>query len=146
MGIYVWAHFTKRPPPESRPFPNLPRQLIYVGEANDLTVRPLSGPHHRLKHYVHQFGDRHYTRLYVSVCEAGSFRRSDPKSHALRAFTKYVEALIGWKYTQKFGRRPHLDYKEGKDDRYVPGLRKVSRRKPNFAVHRTGARVARPGR
>ncbi len=50
MGICAWAHFSKRPSRGSRPFPDLPRQLIYVGEANGLNVRPLSGPHHRLKH------------------------------------------------------------------------------------------------
>jgi hypothetical protein len=146
MGIYAWAHFSKHPSRKSRPFPDLPRQMIYVGEANDINVRPLTGPHHRLKHYVDQFGDRRYDRLYISVCEVELFRRSDPKCHALRAFTKYIEALLGWEYTRKFGRRPRLDYKKGKGDQCLPWLRRASRTHPNYAVQRVGARIARSGR
>lgn len=61
----------------------------------------------------------------VSVCDVGPFRRSDANCHALRAFTKYIEARLGWEYTRTFGRRPRLDYKEGKDEAYVRGLRKA---------------------
>ena len=126
MGIYVWAHFKGARSPDSRPYPDLPEELIYIGEANDLNVRPLTGSHHRLKHYCDQFpNDRNFSHLYVSVCEAGAFRRSDPGCHALRAFTKYVEARLGWEYTRKFGRRPLLDYKKDKDELYVPGLRRA---------------------
>jgi hypothetical protein len=146
MGVYVWAHFRTPPSPDSRPFPRLPKELVYIGEANDLNVRPLTGRHHRLKHYVDQFRDRDYEHLYVSVCDVGPFRRSNAKCHALRAFTKYIEARIGWEYTRKFGRRPRLDYKKDKDERYVPGLRIVGGEQPNHAVHRTVARAARSGR
>ena len=58
MGVYVWAHFRTAPPRDSRPFPDLPEELIYVGEGNDLNIRPLTGRHHRLKHYVDQFPQR----------------------------------------------------------------------------------------
>ena len=147
MGVYVWAHFRTAPPRDSRPFPDLPEELIYVGEGNDLNIRPLTGRHHRLKHYVYQFpSDPNYAHLYVSVCEVGPFRRSEPKCHTLRAFTKYIEARLGWEYARRFGRRPRLDYKEGKDEQYVPGLRMAGGKQPNFAVHRTGARVARASR
>ena len=77
MGVYVWAHFRKAPRLDSRPFPNLPKGLIYVGEANDLNIRPLTGWHHRLEHYVDQFpSDRNYEHLYVSIFAVGPFRRS----------------------------------------------------------------------
>jgi hypothetical protein len=61
------------------------------------------------------------------VCVIGPFRRSDPECHALRAYTRYLEARIGWEYARKFGRRPRLDYKKGKDDQYVPLLRTADR-------------------
>ena len=52
MGAYLWGHFPSGPPAAS-PYPELPKELIYVGETNDLNTRPLGGTrHHRLKHYL----------------------------------------------------------------------------------------------
>jgi hypothetical protein len=146
MGVYVWAHFRESPPSDNRPFPDLPEELIYIGETNDLNTRPLTGRHQRLKHYVDQFRDRNYEHLYLSVRDIGRFQRSAPKCHALRAFTKYIEARLGWEYTRQFGSRPRLDHKEGKDELYVPRLRMAVGRQPYPAVQRPGARVARSGR
>jgi hypothetical protein len=118
-----------------------------VGETNNLDTRPLTGWHHRLDHDDDQFPrDRNYEHLYVSVYVVGSFRQSDPRCRALRAFTRYIEARLGWEYTRWFGRRPRLDYKKGKDEPHVPGLRKAAAKQPNGPVHRTRARVARSGR
>ncbi|HKZ76966.1 MAG TPA: hypothetical protein VJ124_01480 [Pyrinomonadaceae bacterium] len=41
MGVYLWARFAHGLPPTGHPYPGLPKELIYVGETNDLNVRPL---------------------------------------------------------------------------------------------------------
>ena len=118
MGVYMWARFANPPGPKSCPFPDLPKELIYVGEANDLNTRPLGrARHHRLAHYIDRFPeDSGFALLYVSVCRIAPFRPSDKKCHALRAFTRYLEARVGWEYARRYGKRPFLDYKKGKDE------------------------------
>jgi hypothetical protein len=39
LGVYPWAHF-RRPPNQSvKPYPFLPRQVIYIGEAKNIDRR-----------------------------------------------------------------------------------------------------------
>jgi hypothetical protein len=117
LGVYVWARFEQPPSSDARPYPDLPAEVIYVGQTNDLNVRPLGAHrHHRLASYRETYRkDPTCERLYVSVHHVEPFVRADARSHALWAYTRYLEALIGWEYVQKYGRRPALDYKRGKD-------------------------------
>jgi hypothetical protein len=126
MGVYVWARFATPPKPSARVYPDLPEELIYVGETNDLNIRPLgSRRHHRVANYVELFPDDPKLRkLYVAVCRLAPFRPQDPECHAWRALTRYLEARIAWEYTKTFRRRPLLDYKRGKDEFALPtGIR-----------------------
>ncbi len=111
-GVYIWGRFDS--PPAGRPYPEIPREVIYVGETKDLNGRPLKGRHHRIKHYHGIYpDDPALQRLYVSVFRVGVV--GDPRRHCTRAFTRYVEDLIYWEYTRNYGHRPALDYKEGKE-------------------------------
>ena len=113
IGVYLWGHFLTPPDKASRPYPDLPVQLIYVGETRNLNDRPLTGGHHRLVHYGRKFpNDPKFESLYVSVFHIEPVSRG--RSHLLRAFTRYVEDKIYWEYAQRFGERAKLDYKEGK--------------------------------
>lgn len=113
IGVYLWAHFAVPPAAAARPYPDLPKELIYVGETRNLNRRPLSGGHHRLDHYRDKFPDDWDLKsLYVSVFHIESVGRG--RSHLLRAFTRYVEDMIYWQYVQRFGERAALDYKRGK--------------------------------
>lgn len=121
MGVYLWARFEHPSAAEVPSYPELCQQIIYVGEANDLNVRPLGPRHDRLEKYEGLFpDDRNCKRLYVSVAHIRTFRRADRECHAMRAYTRFVEARIGWEYTKRFGRRPLLDYKRGKDEFALP--------------------------
>src|SRR3990170_667978 len=56
VGVYLWAYVdppTNRLPDPS--WPDLPSELIYAGETNNLNRRPLGSGHHRLKHYRDTF-------------------------------------------------------------------------------------------
>ena len=118
MGVYLWARFETPPDAEAGRYPALPVQIIYVGEANDIEVRPLgSRRHDHVRKYVREFPDDPDLRLlYLSVGRVAPFRPSDPRCHALRAFTRCLEARIGWEYARQFAERPRLDRKTGKDD------------------------------
>jgi hypothetical protein len=117
LGVYLWSYFSQAPKPTVLPYPDLPTALIYAGETKNLNVRPLgSHRHHRLLHYVDGFPeDPGYTCLYVSVFHVDRFEPSDKWCLSLRAFTRYVEDRIYWEYTRRFGQRPALDYKNGKE-------------------------------
>jgi hypothetical protein len=116
LGVYVWGHFLKPPSPASRPWPDIPKELIYAGETNNLNRRPLSGgSHHRLAHYRARFaGDPGLEKLYVSVFHIEAYKPGGGRSRLLRAFTRYVEDLVYWEYARRFGERAALDYKKGK--------------------------------
>ena len=124
MGVYLWARFEHSQRPTGRPYPELPVELIYVGETNDLNDRPLGAGgqrHHRLRHYATRFPKDHgYRYLYISVFHVHRFRRRDKHCNALRAFTRYVEDLVYWEYTRRFDERPALDYKTGKEPWLFP--------------------------
>ena len=116
LGVYAWAHFHEPPASGARPFPDLPDGLIYVGETKNLNNRPLGAGHHRLQHYRATFPrDVDLELLYVSVFRAHCYDPADSKCRELRAFTRYVEDLVYWEYTRKFGIRPALDYKRRVD-------------------------------
>jgi hypothetical protein len=114
--VYVWGRFSRPPTATARPYPEIPRELIYAGETNNLNRRPLSGnTHHRLEHYRARFkDDPDLAKLYVSVFHIEEFERSGARGRLLRAFTRYVEDLIYWEYVRRFGKRAALDYKKGK--------------------------------
>jgi len=124
LGVYVWAHFRRPPSHLVKPYPNLPRQVIYVGEAKDIDRRPLTGAHHRLAHYRDTFpDDPNLDNLYVSVYFVQRFRRgySSKKARSLyarlRVYTQWLEATLYWEYTKKWGRPPALHYKTGAYER-----------------------------
>ena len=74
LGVYLWARFLRAPSPSAKPYPNLPRQVIYIGEAKNIDRRPLAGVHHRLVHYRDTFpDDPNLQMLYVSVCRVRRF-------------------------------------------------------------------------
>lgn len=119
LGVYLWAHFKGEPPTDSPTPTALLEDVIYVGETKDLDVRPLSGRHHRLKHYRETFCcDPDLTKLHVAVWRVERF----PKSHSggvaseryryLRVYTQFIEAQLYWQYTQQHGRPPKLHYKK----------------------------------
>ena len=58
--------------------------------------------------------DPELENLYVSVFHVEPFKPGGGRSRLLRAYTRYVEDLIYWEYTRRFGRRAALDYKKGK--------------------------------
>lgn len=120
LGVYIWARFPQPPSRKTRPYPRLPSQLIYVGETKHVDERPLTGAHHRLRHYRDTFPhDRDLRELYVSVYRVHPFRRGYDSKKArglyarLRVFTQYIEGKIYWDYTKKWGRPPALHYKKG---------------------------------
>jgi hypothetical protein len=118
MGVYLWAHFHDTNQAQSPPYPNWPRDLVYVGEANDVNVRPLGTAgqrHHRLTHYRRMYqADSELRLLYISVFHILPFER-DPHCHAMRAYTRFIESQVQWEYTQRHGERPALDFKTGKE-------------------------------
>jgi hypothetical protein len=118
LGVYLWGRFEEPSDAHIDAYPVLPRQLVYVGESNDIEARPLGGrAHEHIAKYVVAFpDDAGLERLYVSICRVARFKPRDPHCHSLRAFTRFLEARIGWEYTRQFGRRPRLDYKTGKDE------------------------------
>jgi hypothetical protein len=119
MGVYLWARFRRPPVPQASPYPELPPEVVYVGQTNNLNVRPLGVPrHHRLAHYIDTFGDREHRHLYVSVCHVRPFIRNDSDCYSLWAYTRYLEARLYWEYVQRYRRRPALDYKSGKERPY----------------------------
>ena len=89
-----------------------------------MNARPLGVEgqrHHRLTHYRRTYpADKELGCLYVSVFHVRPFRRRDSVCHAYRAFTRYVEDLVYWEYTRRFGQRPALDYKTGKEPSSFP--------------------------
>lgn len=114
MGMYLWAHFHQKPDQTIVPSERaLPEELIYVGETKNLNARPLRGlGHQRLEHYCDIFpGDSNFSYLYVSVFRVECYEDSD-RCRGLRAYTRYVEDLIYWKYVEAHGRRAALDYKK----------------------------------
>jgi hypothetical protein len=124
LGVYLWGHFRRPPSRSVKPYPDLPRQVIYVGEAKDIDRRPLTGMHHRLAHYRDTFpDDPNLDKLYVSVCFVQHFRRgySSKKARSLytrlRVYTQWREATLYWEYTKKWGRPPALHYKKGAYER-----------------------------
>ena len=123
LGVYLWAYFKRPPASSARPYPDLPREVVYVGEAKNIDRRPLTGRHHRLRHYTDTFpGDPEYKELYVSVFRVQQFRAGYESKKAralyarLRVYTQYVEARLYWEYTQRWGCPPALHYKKGRDD------------------------------
>jgi hypothetical protein len=118
MGVYLWAHFHDTDQTRRAAYPDLPRHLVYVGEANDINDRPLGTAgrrHHRLAHYRRMYrADPELKRLYISVFHIQPFER-DPHCHAMRAYTRFIESRVQWEYTQRYGERPALDFKAGKE-------------------------------
>jgi hypothetical protein len=112
IGVYAWAHFHEQPGTDARPYPDLPSQLIYVGETKNLNYRPLGpGSHVGLERYAETYpSDHRLNQLYVSVFRVKCVTEGDELCRVLRAFTRYVEDLMYWKYVQAFEKRPALDY------------------------------------
>ena len=74
LGVYLWAHFKRPLSQPTKPYPNLPSQVIYVGETKDIDQRPLTREHHRIVHYRDTFpDDPDLVKLYLSVCRVRRF-------------------------------------------------------------------------
>jgi hypothetical protein len=113
-GVYAWAHFHNAPSRQDRPYPDVPPELIYVGETKNLNLRPLAArpPHHRLKHYgeMYPVDKRERQKLFVSVFRVPPDLFGDPALRLVRAFTRFLEDQIYWEYARRHGRRAALDY------------------------------------
>ena len=121
LGIYFWGRFDFPPGPRVRPYPALPRVLIYVGDTKHLDTRPLTGRHHRLSHYRDTYpDDPALNHLYLSICRIRRFPRgyqagrSKPAYDRLRNYTLFLEAAFYWLYTKKWGEPPRLRYKKAR--------------------------------
>jgi hypothetical protein len=119
LGVYLWGRFDAPPPGTDRPFPELPSQVIYIGESKHLDIRPLSGDHHRLIHYCDTFSDDPDLRkLYLSISRVERFPdgydTTEAKAHygRLRVFTQFIEARLYWEYTKRWHSPPALHYKK----------------------------------
>ena len=120
LGVYLWARFHRAPSPSANPYPKLPRQVIYIGEAKNIDRRPLTGVHHRLLHYRDTFpDDPNLQMLYVSLCRVYRFAAGFGSKKArglysrLRVYTQWIETSLYWEYTKMYGRPPALHYKKG---------------------------------
>lgn len=121
LGLYLWGRFDREPGEAERPYPVLPREVIYVGETKHLDLRPLTGEHHRLAHYRDTFpDDSDLERLCVSVGRVERFPdgyggdEARAKYRSLRVYTQYIEAKIYWEYTKRWNRPPALHYKKSR--------------------------------
>jgi hypothetical protein len=114
LGVYMWAHFHDAPATDTSPSidPAPPRELIYVGETKNLNARALRrSAEGGLERYAETFpADRELKHLYLSVCSVRPFQGNDEAYHVHRAFTRYVEDMIYWKFVKEFERRAALDY------------------------------------
>lgn len=108
-GAYLFARFEEVPKAGTVPWPNLPQEIIYVGEAKDLNNRPLAR-HNRTARYHEMFQDWGNHNLYVSICRL--YPTYTKKPPALRVFANYLECWILWEYTKKYGTPPAMHYKK----------------------------------
>jgi len=120
LGVYLWGRFRRDPSPSAKPYPNLPRQVIYIGETKNIDRRPLTGVHHRLVHYRDTFpDDQNLQMLYISICRVHRFAAGFDSKKArglysrLRVYTQWIEASLYWEYTKIYRRAPALLYKRG---------------------------------
>ena len=129
LGLYLWGYF-KNGAPSRAPYPDLPEQVIYVGETKHLDRRPLTERHHRIDHYKQTFPeDVKLDRLYLSICRVRSFSSGYdlPDVKVLydrwRVYTQFMEAKIYWDYTQRWKHPPALRFKRSnkRGDAYVAG-------------------------
>lgn len=129
LGLYVWGYFQNRRP-SGAPYPDLPEQIVYVGETKHLDLRPLTEPHHRVSHYKETFPeDVNLDNLYLSICRVRSFPGGynspdvKPLYDRWRVYTQFMEAKIYWNYTQRWRHPPALRFKRSnkRGDAYVAG-------------------------
>lgn len=118
-GVYLFGFF--RSPPVDPPTPgNLPLEVIYVGDAKNLNVRPLSEPRHKVILRVREmFPAAGLTQLYVSVCalyDAPSTDMPDGVSaqqYAVdRTHSCYIESWLALKYAERHQHPPILQVKD----------------------------------
>ena len=116
LGVYIWGHFHSTPTSKVE-YPDLPIELIYVGESKNLYTRLCSGSaHHRLTHYRATYPlDSTLQHLYLAVFRIEPYVKGDQRCRALRAYTRYVEDRLYWEYVLKFGKKAALDYKARAD-------------------------------
>ena len=108
-GVYLLAHFASVPGPTEVPWPDLPKEIVYVGSTKNLNDRPLT-THNRIPRYVKLFGDPTLERLCVSVFPVFCTGGRDEK--LLRSYIQYLEAKLDWDYTRKYEKRPAMHFKE----------------------------------
>ena len=107
-GVYLFGCFGH--PPAHPPDPaQLPREVAYIGETKDLNGRPLTA-HNRVGRYREVLQDRRGERLFVPV--APLYRTGCSEYLNIRAFAVFIEAKLDWQYTQTYGIRPALHFKE----------------------------------
>jgi hypothetical protein len=107
-GVYLLGYKWDAPPPHVTSTEDLPLEVVYVGDAKNLTNRPLTGRHHRVERYKQLFGST--DSLWVTVAPLYEVGYGD--IHVNRAFSFYIEALLVWKYTDKHSHPPAMAIKE----------------------------------
>jgi len=110
-GVYLLARFERQPGKRSRPWPKLPKGVIYVGQTHNLNNRPVKA-HNRTERYNQMFGDPSYTHLYVSVFY--SYETGCDLSFVLGAFSIQVEAMLVWEYVKQHGQLPAMHFKDSR--------------------------------
>ena len=108
-GLYILAHFTRRPSGEGRP---LMSRVIYIGESHDRALRARLNEFGRTafgrganhaggKTYRKVFGVRMKRNLYVARFVPAGF-----KPELLRLFIQYTERRLILTYALVFGAKP----------------------------------------
>jgi hypothetical protein len=67
-----------------------------VGDAKDLSNRPLSGIHHKIGRFRRLFGDNGVSRLYVAI--ADMYETGCEDYVVKRTESAYIEAMLIWKF------------------------------------------------
>lgn len=113
-GVYLFGYFVGDQPADVPKLDDLPYEVIYVGDAKNLTHRPLSGVHHKISRYRRLFEDGSLDRLYVSVAPLYDTACVD---YAIqRTASTYVEAMLIWKFACQHGHPPVIAVKEGGEE------------------------------
>jgi hypothetical protein len=110
-GLYLLACYSSSPPQRPPTVTNVPREVIYVGDAKNLAERPLSRAHNGVERYIELTGDRGLRCLYVAV--APLYTTGCPDYELWRIFALYLESMLIWRYTKRHGRPPLMRYKDG---------------------------------
>ncbi|GBE04685.1 hypothetical protein BMS3Abin10_00301 [bacterium BMS3Abin10] len=114
-GIYLFAHFKKKPRREKikNDKLHLDPNVIYIGKSKRVTNR-LEGKRHEkiTKDYIEIFNDKALEKLYYSLCHTGwttwDYRDGD-YGKALNAGLLFFERKLIWEFAKKYRTIPILN-------------------------------------